>query len=131
MSQTYSPDNRHVPKTVDEALLLKTKPIRTRHLDFTSLLYTYQFAYFANVKRETQLSSACRDLWQSIKIEQLLFLEIHLSLARTLLGSLKAVLNDRFAVTLWVDSGISDRSIFVLRAWHSLRTAARVADEIE
>ena len=42
-----------------------------------------------------------------------------------------SVSSDNGAVSLWVESGFSDRSVVVLRAWNKLRTAAWAGEGIE
>ena len=163
-SQIYSPDNRNVPRTADQAaLLLKTKPARARHIDgqihhpildlgndpveifHIPVLHISMCILRQLFQRETRLGSTCKDVWESRKLKLLVFLETNYqvkALTATCTSTLKAehmkcpsfagkaVSSASGAVSLWIDSGFSDCSVFVLRAWHSLRTAAWAGEEI-
>ena len=102
---------------------------------------------------ETRLSSECKDVWQLRKVKLLEFLDTNYKLrilTATCISRLKAehmkcssfsgkyvttlataVSTNGGAVSLLVDSDFSDRSVFILRAWHLLRASALVGKEVE
>ena len=170
-SQFYTPNNRNVPRTADQAaLLLETKPTRARHIDghkhhpildlgndpveifHIPVLHISMCILRQLFQHETRLGSTCKDVWESRKFKLLVFLEINYqvkALTATCTSTLKsenmkcpsfadkdvtrlasAVSSDGGAVSLWIDSGFSDCSVFVLRARHSLWSAEWAREEI-